>query len=114
MINPAKQGARRRAYVSAHIVALAQGLNGKGGILIEDGWILDVGPKVTKDSVGGAAITDCKGLTLIPGLIDMRVFTGEPGTEYRETLASASEAAAAGGVTTPSRSSTTRPSSTSS
>ena len=43
---------------------------------------------------------DCTGLTLIPGLIDMRVFTGEPGTEYRETLASASEAAAAGGVTT--------------
>ena len=40
------------------------------------------------------------GTTLIPGLIDMRVFTGEPGTEYRETLATASEAAAAGGVTT--------------
>ena len=100
MINPAKQGTRRRAYVNASIVAPAQGLNGKGGILVEDGWILDVGPKVTKDSVGGATVTDCKGLTLIPGLIDMRVFTGEPGTEYRETLASASEAAAAGGVTT--------------
>jgi len=76
-------------------------LSGKGGILIEDGWILDVGPRVTRDSVGsGAAISDCSGLTLIPGLIDMRVFTGEPGLEYRETLASASEAAAAGGVTT--------------
>ena len=36
----------------------------------------------------------------MPGLVDMRVFTGEPGTEYRETLATASEAAAAGGVTT--------------
>ncbi|HLF21213.1 MAG TPA: dihydroorotase, partial [Aestuariivirga sp.] len=48
----------------------------------------------------GTAVTDCKGLTLVPGLIDMRVFTGEPGTEYRETLASASEAAASGGVTT--------------
>jgi len=101
MINPAKHSARRRAYVNANIVAPAQGLEGKGGILIEDGWILDVGPKVTKDSVGAStAVTDCKGLTLIPGLIDMRVFTGEPGTEYRETLASASGAAAAGGVTT--------------
>ncbi len=101
MINPAKHSARRRAYVNANIVAPAQGLNGKGGILIEDGWILDVGPKVTKDSVGASAtVTDCKGLTVIPGLIDMRVFTGEPGTEYRETLASASGAAAAGGVTT--------------
>ncbi len=91
----------RRAYVNANIVAPAQDLNGKGGILIEDGWILGVGPKVTRESAGaGTAITDCSGLTLIPGLIDMRVFTGEPGTEYRETLASASEAAAAGGVTT--------------
>lgn len=101
MITPAKQQARRRAYVNANIVAPAQGLDGKGGIIIEDGWILDVGPKVTRESVGtSATVTDCKGLTLIPGLIDMRVFTGEPGTEYRETLASASEAAAAGGVTT--------------
>jgi dihydroorotase len=91
----------RRAYVNANIVAPAQGLNGKGGILIEDGWILAVGPKVTRDSAGsGTTVIDCSGLTLIPGLIDMRVFTGEPGTEYRETLASASEAAAAGGVTT--------------
>jgi dihydroorotase len=92
---------RRRAYVNANIVAPAQGLNGKGGVLIEDGWILAVGPTVTRETTGpGTAIVDCKGLTLIPGLIDMRVFTGEPGTEYRETLASASEAAASGGVTT--------------
>jgi dihydroorotase len=96
-----RSNARRRAYVNANIVDPAQGLNGKGGILIEDGWILAVGPKVTRDMAGpGAAIIDVKGHTLVPGLIDMRVFTGEPGTEYRETLASASEAAAAGGVTT--------------
>ena len=37
----------------------------------------------------GTAVTDCAGLNLVPGLIDMRVFTGEPGLEYRETLASA-------------------------
>ena len=96
-----KTAASRRAYLNAHIVAPAQGLNGRGGILIEDGWILAAGPKVTRESVGaGTSIKDCTGLTLIPGLIDMRVFTGEPGLEYRETLASASEAAAAGGVTT--------------
>jgi dihydroorotase len=35
-----------------------------------------------------------------PGLVDMRVFVGEPGAEHRETFASASQAAAAGGVTT--------------
>ena len=102
MMSPvSKTGASRRAYVNANIVAPAQGLDGKGGILIEDGWILAVGPRVTRETAGsGTTVTDCKGLTLIPGLIDMRVFTGEPGTEYRETLASASEAAAAGGVTT--------------
>ena len=102
MMSPAmKQSAQRKAYLNANIIAPAQGLNGKGGILVEDGWILAVGPKVTKESIGaGTASFDCAGATLIPGLIDMRVFTGEPGTEYRETLATASEAAAAGGVTT--------------
>jgi dihydroorotase len=98
---PMSRSASRRAYLNANIVAPAQGLNGKGGILIEDGWILAVGPKVTQASLtAGTTAIDCSGLTLMPGLIDMRVFTGEPGTEYRETLASASEAAAAGGVTT--------------
>ena len=43
---------------------------------------------------------DCKGHVLCPGLIDMQVFTGEPGQEHRETLKTASQAAAAGGVTT--------------
>ena len=102
MMTPAsRSSAGRRAYINANIVAPAQGLNGKGGILIEGGWILAVGPKVTRETAGsGTTIIDCSGLTLVPGLIDMRVFTGEPGTEYRETLASASEAAAAGGVTT--------------
>ena len=72
-----------------------------GGLLIEDGRILAAGAEVTAANAGASAeIADCRGLALMPGLIDMRVFTGEPGNEYRETLATASEAAAAGGVTT--------------
>ena len=91
----------RRAYLNAHLIDPAQGLDGKGGLLIDGGWILASGPKVTAASSGSAtAIIDCKGQALMPGLIDMRVFTGEPGYEHRETLATASEAAAAGGVTT--------------
>jgi dihydroorotase len=91
----------RRAYVNGTIIDPAHGLNGPGGIVVEDGWILSVGPKVTKDSLGvGTTVIDCSGMVIIPGLIDMRVFAGEPGMEYRETLATASEAAAAGGVTT--------------
>lgn len=92
---------KRKAYVNAHILSPREGLDGKGGILFEDGWILSVGAGVTRDSVGNnTEVVDCKGKHIIPGLVDMRVFTGEPGSEYRESLASASEAAAAGGVTT--------------
>ncbi|MGE4244630.1 MAG: dihydroorotase [Parvibaculaceae bacterium] len=91
----------RRAYVNAHLVDPAQGFDGKGGVIVADGRIIAAGPKVKASSAGtGTPVTDCKGLLLCPGLIDMRVFTGEPGNEHRETLASASEAAAAGGVTT--------------
>jgi dihydroorotase len=45
-------------------------------------------------------VVDCKGAIVAPGLVDMRVFVGEPGAEHRETFASAGRAAAAGGVTT--------------
>jgi dihydroorotase len=92
---------KRKAYVNAHILSPREGLNGKGGLLMEDGWILAVGASVTRETVGANTdVIDCKGKHIIPGLVDMRVFTGEPGSEYRESLASASEAAAAGGVTT--------------
>ena len=48
----------------------------------------------------GAEVVDCRGAIVAPGLVDMRVFVGEPGAEHRETFASAGQAAAAGGVTT--------------
>ncbi|HEY0302397.1 MAG TPA: dihydroorotase [Rhizomicrobium sp.] len=73
----------------------------KGGLLVENGRIADVGPRLFNDAEpGDPEVIDAKGLGLAPGLIDARVFTGEPGSEYRETLASASDAAAAGGITT--------------
>ncbi len=91
----------RRAYVNAHLVDPASGLDEKGGVLIEDGRIVAIGKAVTSAMASSAhTTTDCKGRALFPGLVDMCVYTGEPGTEYRETLASASKAAAAGGVTT--------------
>jgi dihydroorotase len=90
----------RRAWVNARLVDPASGLDETGGLIIEDGRIVSVGRDVTAKTAGGATpLTDCKGRTLFPGLVDMCVYTGEPGTEYRETLASASHAAAAGGVT---------------
>ena len=65
-----------------------------------DGVIADLGPGITARTAGDAEIIDCAGRVLAPGLIDMLVFAGEPGHEHRETLATASRAAAAGGVTT--------------
>ncbi len=92
---------RRIAFKNARLIDPASGLDVKGGLLVENGRIADLGPRLFNDAeAGDPEIVDCRGLVLAPGLIDCRVFTGEPGSEHRETLASASEAAAAGGVTT--------------
>jgi dihydroorotase len=91
----------RTALTNARLVDPASGLDDAGALLIEDGLIKDFGPRLFHDgSPADAEVVDCNGHALAPGLIDMRVFTGEPGSEHRETLASASLAAAAGGVTT--------------
>ena len=84
----------KRAFLNAEL------MGGRGGLLIENGIVVACGSAVTAAHVSDAEIHDCKGKLLLSGIVDMRVFTGEPGTEYRETLATASEAAAAGGVTT--------------
>ncbi len=88
------------AFVNARLIDPASRLDQRGGVLVSGDLIADVGPHVTADNVGDAQIVDCDGRVLAPGLIDMMVFTGEPGHEHRETLATASRAAAAGGVTT--------------
>src|SRR6201985_483868 len=91
----------RIAFRNARLIDPASGLDAKGGLLVENGRIADVGPRLFNDAEpSDPECIDCRGLVRAPGLIDMRVFTGEPGSEHRETLASASDAAAAGGVTT--------------
>ncbi|QQR40571.1 dihydroorotase [Devosia rhizoryzae] len=84
---------------NARIVDPASGTDHRGAVLVEDGNIVDLalgGPVGVPDE---AEVVDAQGHVLAPGLIDMRVFVGEPGKEYRETLASAGAAAVAGGVT---------------
>lgn len=86
---------------NARLIDPQSGRDEQGGLLIVDGRIADLGPRLgAGDAPPGAEIIDCAGLVVTPGLIDMRAFIGEPGAEYRETIRSASEAAAAGGVTT--------------
>src|ERR1700761_3568238 len=92
---------RRIAFRNARLIDPASGLDAKGGLLVENGRIADVGPRLFNDAdKNDPEIIDCRGLILAPGLIDCRVFTGEPGSEHRETRESAPLAAAAGGVTT--------------
>jgi len=92
---------RRTVFCNARLVDPASGLDAKGGLLVENGRIADVAPKLFADiDRNDPEVIDCHGRMLAPGLIDMRVFTGEPGSEHRETLESASRAAVAGGVAT--------------
>lgn len=91
----------RTAFVNARLLDPASGYDQSGNLLVEDGKIVDLGPELFKDGVPeGLKTVECGGKVLCPGLVDMRVFTGEPGAEHRETLALTSQAAAAGGVTT--------------
>ncbi len=71
-----------------------------GGLLIEGGLIADIGAHLRRNAPKGSQVVNCENQLVCPGLVDMLVHTGEPGLEHRETLASASRAAAAGGVTT--------------
>jgi dihydroorotase len=76
----------------------ASGLDQQGDLLVRDGRIVDFGAGLGRPD--GAAMVAEYGAILCPGLVDMRAALGEPGYEYRETIASAAEAAAAGGITT--------------
>ncbi|NNC38041.1 MAG: dihydroorotase [Acidimicrobiales bacterium] len=91
----------RLAILGARLVDPASGRDEIGDVLVENGKIAALGAGIFADGIPeGTENIEADGLVLAPGLIDMRVVTGEPGTEHKETLASAGRAAAAGGVTT--------------
>ncbi|HEY0425134.1 MAG TPA: dihydroorotase [Rhodopila sp.] len=77
---------------------LGAGVDIIGDLLVRDGMIADFGRAFGRPD--GATVIEAEGAVLCPGLVDMRVAVGEPGFEYRETIASAAVAAAAGGITT--------------
>jgi dihydroorotase len=92
--------ARPLAFTNVRLLDPASGYDGPGALLVRDGVVAgvaqsgDVGP--LSDDIEAV---DGGGKLLIPGLVDIRVKTGEPGAEPKETLKSAALAAAAGGVT---------------
>ncbi len=85
-------------FTGVRLLDPASGLDQPGELLVRDGVIVDLGPSLGRPE--GAAVVAEDDAILCPGLVDMRAALGEPGYEYRETIASAAEAAAAGGITT--------------
>lgn len=84
----------------ARLIDPATGRDERGALLMRSGLIADVLWGQPRPAVADATTVDCAGAVVSPGLVDLRAFVGEPGAEHRETLRTASEAAAAGGVTT--------------
>jgi dihydroorotase len=86
---------------NARIIDPSRDFDGPGDVLIADGLIRDLKRGIGAAGVPeGTDVINCAGKIVAPGLIDMRAFVGEPGASHRETFASASQTAAAGGITT--------------
>ncbi|RED32600.1 dihydroorotase [Rhodopseudomonas thermotolerans] len=86
---------------NARLIDPSRDFDGIGDVLIADGVIRDARRGIGAAGVPeGTDIVNCAGMVVAPGLVDMRAFVGEPGASHRETFASASQAAAAGGITT--------------
>ncbi|UYO42881.1 dihydroorotase [Rhodopseudomonas palustris] len=86
---------------NARLIDPSRDFDGIGDVLIADGVIRDARRGIGAAGVPeGTDIINCAGMVVAPGLVDMRAFVGEPGASHRETFASASQAAAAGGITT--------------
>jgi dihydroorotase len=87
-------------FANARVVDPSRGIDERGTLIVRDGRIAAAGAAaLNQGTPEGATVVDCAGKAVVPGLVDSRVFIGEPGAEHRETIASASLAAAAGGVT---------------
>jgi len=89
------------AYINARLIDPLAGSDQVGSLLVgTDGKIADFGPNLfSSGAPWGIETVDCQRHCLAPGIVDLRVHTGEPGEEHKETLDTAGQAAAAGGVT---------------
>lgn len=83
-------------FHNARLIDPEAGTDAPGSLTVRGGVILARDEKAPK----GAAMVDCGGRCLAPGIVDWGVKIGEPGERHRESFGSAGQAAAAGGVTT--------------
>lgn len=85
---------------NGRIIDPANNVDTSGDLIISEGRITEIGsPRSLKLPDSGGIAYDLDGKWLVPGLIDMHVHLREPGEEYKETIASGTRSAAAGGFT---------------
>jgi len=92
---------KKKYFINANIVDPHNSLNEEGGLIVdENGKIEGIGKKVNTNNIPSREkFIDLKGKYIFPGIVDMRVFVGEPGYEYKENFRTLSNAALSGGVT---------------
>ncbi len=91
----------KQYFNNARIIDPYSGFDGIGSLLVENGLITQFNKnKPSSKNYNDVEIIECNKLVLCPGIIDLSVSTGEPGSEHKETINSATKAAAAGGITT--------------
>ena len=92
---------KEKYFINARIIDPKNKINEIGGLITDEkGLVKAVGKNVTNGNIPNKAEKiDLKNKVLIPGLVDMRVFVGEPGYEYKENFRTLSNAALSGGVT---------------
>ncbi|MGA2046749.1 MAG: dihydroorotase [Terracidiphilus sp.] len=92
-----------------HLIDPAAGVDGPKDILLKDGRVAEIAGPGKLKSANGAQVLDATGLTVAPGLVDIHVHLREPGQGYKETIATGTAAAAAGGFTSVAAMPNTRP-----
>jgi dihydroorotase len=92
---------KKKYFINGNIIDPHNSINENGGLIIgENGTVEAIGKKVSINNLPSREkVIDLKGKYIFPGLVDMRVFVGEPGYEYKENFRTLSNAALAGGVT---------------
>ncbi len=91
----------RKLIRGGRVLDPASGLDELHDVLIEGSTIRGIGPpgSLGTRSDGSLEIIEAGGLWVVPGLIDLHTHLREPGEEYKETILTGSQAAAAGGFT---------------
>ena len=92
---------KKKYFLNANIIDPQNSIDEVGGLIVdENGLIEAAGKKVNTNNIPSREkIIDLKVKYIFPGIVDMRVFVGEPGYEYKENFRTLSEAALSGGVT---------------